>query len=63
LLTALENREKQQTLELILKHDPVGYLELYVQPLLYLMMIQELPQDVQSAIMKDQVDQVGRNGV
>ncbi|KAG0367286.1 hypothetical protein BC939DRAFT_456399 [Gamsiella multidivaricata] len=34
LLAALENRERQQTLELILKHDPAADSELYVRPLL-----------------------------
>ncbi|KAK3821259.1 MAG: hypothetical protein J3Q66DRAFT_332926 [Benniella sp.] len=52
LLAALENREVQQTLELILKHDPVADLELYVQPLLKLM-IQGLPKDVHSEVMGD----------
>ena len=42
----------QQTLELILKHDPVADLELYVQPLLKLM-IQGLPKDVHSEVMGD----------
>ncbi|KAF9209176.1 hypothetical protein BGZ49_005963 [Haplosporangium sp. Z 27] len=34
LLAALENREKQQTLELILSQDPAADSELYVRPLL-----------------------------
>ncbi|KAF9114247.1 hypothetical protein BGX27_011373 [Mortierella sp. AM989] len=34
LLAALENREKQQTLELILNQDPAADSKLYVQPLL-----------------------------
>ncbi|KAF8934327.1 hypothetical protein BGZ58_005789 [Dissophora ornata] len=37
LLAALENRESQQTLELILRHDPAADSKLYVQPLLSLL--------------------------
>ncbi|KAG0222322.1 hypothetical protein BGX31_009200 [Mortierella sp. GBA43] len=57
LLAALENRENQQTLQLILTLDPVANSELYVQPLLK-MLIQGLPANVQSTIA-DSLEEAG----
>ncbi|KAF9997235.1 hypothetical protein BGZ65_007181, partial [Modicella reniformis] len=50
LLAALENRERRQTLDLILKQDPAANWELYIQPLVNLM-IQSLPDNIQTVIM------------
>ncbi|KAF9355133.1 hypothetical protein BGX26_006956 [Mortierella sp. AD094] len=49
LLAALENREKQQTLELILNQDPAANSELYVRPLLRILQ-QNIPAAQQEII-------------